>query len=835
MQYTTKALLVQVLPLRLHALVVCSLLLLALLGQVPECSAGWLTCPPQVIPWPQWGRYRPKPHRSVGCPHWGTVHWRPLCQRGQLALLRSLLLWLLTWRQGRPGMVWPAAIPWLLWLWQEIGLVWPWLSCQPEWRLLGWLLWQGQRLLLLWLAAGWLQEVGLEPLRPPSQALSLGHFCALPLGLGAVVPEPKASTVTLEQDETGYTVTLQGTFTLQVAKDDPFRQRFLAIFLSLLDDPQEERGSRRTRDGRTPCVRQQQLAAWLGVPQPDISRWLKYWLDAAWRRLLSLHTQEILTLEVQQRIVQVLARFPWWNEEQVYQHLQAQGLAVSQSQVCQAAKESGWSVLRQELRRRYDLSAAAWRPKDGWLVGQLLAQVQTLLRQLEAGARLTPEEQLNLNDLQTLCAAVGLEPPAPLKPLPWLMRVEHLLWGEWEALPEGQVCCPHCGSSHVVRKSNQPRLKWYYDAQGQLVSLEVYRYYCRNKACKHGSFTNLPPGLVLYSRYRLETHLLALQAYAWGQSKYRYVATSLGVSSMTAYRWVSAFGYELLPVAALFGVVKSSGVIGVDEKYVLVPKSDKPPSDLRRWMYVYFAVDAYTYDLLHIAIYPHNTKESALAFLLTVRGKGYHPRVVVTDLRVDYGAVIAQVFPGAVHHECLFHAQQDVREHIKEVYGSGYAQSHPEAQILQEEIYAALNARTKRTAQTHYDKVMALRQGYVEATPGSAAVFDFLTVHWPRLVNGIESELIPRTNNSTEQVIRRFDQHYQNFCGFETLETAQRYLGVFEKVYRFTPFSPDAQKRIRGQCPLELAGYDVSRLPMSSLCAGWSLAWPLMPEHVPNS
>ena len=29
---------------------------------------------------------------------------------------------------------------------------------------------------------------------------------------------------------------------------------------------------------------------------------------------------------------------------------------------------------------------------------------------------------------------------------------------------------------------------------------------------------------------------------------------------MTAYRWVSAWGYDLLPVAALFGMVKSSGV-----------------------------------------------------------------------------------------------------------------------------------------------------------------------------------------------------------------------------------------------------------------------------------
>ncbi len=45
--------------------------------------------------------------------------------------------------------------------------------------------------------------------------------------------------------------------------------------------------------------------------------------------------------------------------------------------------------------------------------------------------------------------------------------------------------------------------------------------------------------------------------------------------------------------------------------------------------------------------------------------------------------------------------------------------------------------------------------------------------------------------------------------------------------YWFTPFSQDAQPRIRGKCPLELAGYDISQVPMASLCAGRSLAWPL--------
>ena len=239
---------------------------------------------------------------------------------------------------------------------------------------------------------------------------------------------------------------------------------------------------------------------------------------------------------------------------------------------------------------------------------------------------------------------------------------------------------------------------------------------------------------------------------------------------------------------------------------------------------------------MHIAIYPYNDKESAHAFLLALRAKGYHPKVIVTDLRVDYGPLIAQVFPEAQHHQCIFHALQNVQGYFKEVYGAGYPQTHPEAEVLKRKIYRIFQARTKRTAQKRYDEVMALRERYVRETPASAVIFDFLERHWPTLVNGIESKLIPRTNNAVELVIRRFDQHYQNFCGFDTIETARLFLGVFEKIYRFTPFSQDAQPRIRGKCPLELAGYDISKAPMASLCAGLTVTWPLevARNYVPN-
>jgi transposase-like protein len=563
---------------------------------------------------------------------------------------------------------------------------------------------------------------------------------------------------------------------------------------------------------------------------------MRYWQAQDWRRLHSRKASDLLTLEVQQRVFDTWVQFPWWGAERLWKHLKAQGEEIALSDVRQVAQESGWSVLRESLRRVYAVSEQSFRPRDEWLVRQLLAQVQGLVEQLEQMGGLTPEQRVTWADLQALSAEVGLGPAPARAPLPWMLQLEHILFGHWETVADDTVRCLYCGTTNVSRKSKKPRLKRYIDEQRKERTVEVYRYYCHNPVCKYKTFTNLPPHLVPYSKWTLDHHLLALQMYEGSQGVYRCTSRWLGVSKMTVYRWVSGFGYQLLPMAALFGVVRSSGVVGIDEKYVLVPKNDKPDGDMKRWMYVYLAVDSYTYDLLHIDIYPYNTKNSAKAFLLALRAKGYHPRVVVTDLRVDYGPLIAQVFPKATHHECIFHALQEVHQHIREVYGTRYAETHPQVETLRQEIDHIFDARTKRTAQRRYYKVLSQRTTFVAQTPEAKAVFDFLERHWPKLVNAVDSRIIPTTNNATEEVIRIFTQHYKTFCGFENIASAQLYLGVFEKVYRFTPFSDDAQKRIRGKCPLELAGYDVHRLPMTQLFRGLALQWPdsAFRELVPN-
>jgi hypothetical protein len=602
---------------RMHGLVVISCLVLGLLGQMPESRGGWVSGSGQMggpVAMGQWVRRRRQMgkremHGVCGDRKWAAEAWRT-------AAVRSLALWALWQGSGEWGPMWVIGLPWLVWLWQWGGRRGRGWQAEPEWRGLGWLLWQGQRLALL-SYLGLAVSHGLRAGLGNVEALGteLGG-APLAMGLGCVVSGGEERWVRVERQREGrYRVELCGHFEMEVADDDPFRSRMLMLFLRQLEEVGPKRRGGRTQDGRAPFVRQVQIAEWFDMPQPNVSRIEGYWLAADWANLLSLKTAEVLTQELRERIVGVFVAFPWWRMERVYAYLrQREGVAVGYDQVRQAARESGWRQLRDGLQKRYHWTAEDFRPRDDWLVNQLLKTVELLLARLEEGSGLRSEEHVQLSEVQTLVAECGFQVEPPLKTLPWLLRVERVVFGQWQAVDDGQVQCIYCGSTHVVRKSNQPRYKKYYDAQGELQQVAVYRYYCRNQACDKGSFTNLPPGLVPYSRYSTETRLLAVQMYAWGYSTYRRTGHALGITSMSVYRWVSAWGYELSPVAALFGVVRSSGVVGVDEKYVLVPKNDKPPGDMRRWMYVYLAVDVYTYDLLHIAIYAHNDKPNALAF-----------------------------------------------------------------------------------------------------------------------------------------------------------------------------------------------------------------------------
>jgi len=610
-----------------------------------------------------------------------------------------------------------VSLPLLRWLLDSTAMAWPrWgqsCPCRVTRQTLAYLYTLAVLSLGMTILGSWLGGPMLL-----SAALLAGHRRPKPHVTGGILADGT------------YEVVLGDQFVIRHKPVDEFDRRL--FLLSLRDIHLVDRPS------KWPFVCQVWLATWFGTLQELISRWEDYRAAGDWQRLMSRRDGPLLPLEHQQLLIQIWARHLWWSLDEVTAQVRAQGLDLCPSAVEQLGRASGLLLVRRVLRERFQLGPDLLCPKDEWLVQGLFALLDQLYTRLAAGERLAPPEVLDLADVQALRDELGLGTGRDLETaLPWGYRLQQVLCGDWERVDAGTVQCPHCGSDQVRRKSRKARPKRYYDAQGQVQTVDAYRYYCQNPVCPYQTFTNLPPDLLPYSPWRVDLHVLALQAYEIGRGSYRRVAGAVGVSGATAYRWVGQFGGQLLPVAALFGVVQSSGVVGVDEKWVQVPTNAKPEGKHKKWMYVYVAVDVYTYDLLHIAIYPYVGSDPARAFLLALKAKGYQPQVLVTDLNQDYAAVIAAVFPQAEHHECVFHALQAWHRQIREVYGKDYQERHPEAVVLQERIDQIFRAKTKRTAQRRYDRVLALQDAYVAQTPAVVAIFASLERHWPKLVNAI--------------------------------------------------------------------------------------------------
>ncbi len=863
---------------RFHLIGIFHFILMALIGQPLEISRGLVAYPPRAVEIQCPFGKRGKKHQNKTKTNRWLYFWAGreyFCRTWYLVFLQSLLVCMLYTFCIRHNVlfpVWVISLPLVKWLLMGISATCPWIGHQPEIRFLCWSIEKIRWLSLIILFGCTVYQLFCDPAyasmyetqNPDLKIISIENIFTSKIQICLYLSFIFTSIVILRSNpniamstnnesdcqpveiikvEEGYQIRFMEGFNLTVTKSNPFEFRMIIIFLRKLENVQQRFNSRATRDGRRPMLTQAKLAECFDISQPEISQWEKLWLEEDWAGLLSMHSPEVLTMELRNQIVDTMGCFPWWSRKQIYQHLNKHGVKVTYAQINQAAQESGWNKLKKTLSRFFVISPDCIRPRDEWVSRELVGQIKTLLEKIEIGENLTAEEQLKVSHLQTVCAENDLTPQSEPFVAPWAQKVKWVLFAAGATMDkEDQIRCTYCGSTNVRIKSRQGREKRYLDESGRSKTVTLYRYYCCNSQCKYGSFSSMPLGLLPNSPYPLQVHLQAIEMYAWARSSYRRTAQALGVKSSRVYCWISAFGDDLLPIAAMFGVVKSSGVVGIDEKWVQVPEKNPRGSGQsekyksRRWMYVYLAIDVYTYDLLHIAIYAQNTSISTTAFLLALRIKGYRPRVIVTDLRQEYGPAIKNVFPNTIHHECIFHAMQWIHKQLKAVYGRKYILFCPEAVALKEKIDFIFNAKTQRTAEKRYTQVMELEQHYIKEEPEVSCIFDTLKKHWPTLVNGIESTIIPRTNNAVERIIGRFDQHYQNFRGFDSIESAKIYLGVFEKVYRFTPFTDDAQPRIRGKCPLELAGYDISNLNMSKICRGWALNWPIDydKEVVPN-
>lgn len=640
--------------------------------------------------------------------------------------------------------------------------------------------------------------------------------------------EAEVTITTLAADEAHplghYQVTLRGTFTLTWTPRDSFERWILILFLRKL----HQAGVCR------PFLTQYQIATAFDCFQRQISRWEMLVREHGWHILSDRYRHQRYSAlpdpEMSRQILAIWVPAFWLSAWDVRERLIARGVIPDRSALTidwlhKLAHHTGFAQIRQILLDRFQLQDGHLFAKEHWWLNELLALNNRLLDKLERGEKMMPQELVDVESLRLNTMPKNVDAASPSL----ATALHSVLFESAIDASNEPVRCAYCGSDHTAPKSKKPRLKTVIDPlTGQKRQINVFRYYCHNPDCAYKSFTHFPPGVLPHSPHPLQTRLIAVEVYEVLLSTYRRSARMFSISSATLYRWLISLCPVATALAAYLGVVRTSGIVGIDDKWLKVCSPSKvPPHGKRRravWRYAYFAIDIYSYDILALEIYPQHNDHAVHLLLLELKAKGIYPRVVVSDLDPAYGRMLPKVFPKAIHHECIFHAIQNSFKQLTTVYGRYYAETNPQAAALHDAVTHLFHANTQKTIRKRFHTLMALRAEYVAQTPAVACVFDSLQRHFPKLVNAIENPLIPRTNNATELVIRRFDQHYQSMCGLDSLESARLYLPVFEFVYRLTPFADDNQtKRIRGKSPLQLAGYDLDATPIAQFFAQFKL------------
>lgn len=380
---------------------------------------------------------------------------------------------------------------------------------------------------------------------------------------------------------------------------------------------------------------------------------------------------------------------------------------------------------------------------------------------------------------------------------------------------DGKICCPNCGSFDTAPKSKIPQAQVApVPKTGKSEAVQTFRFYCKNPDCGLQSFTATPDGSHIMQEARYAQACFMLRLVMTLRGSYHAVAQLLGVSKSTVFDQLTLISEMATHWHEILGQVRFSGTLCIDEKYVKIAALRKTKGN-RPFAYLFFAVAPFTYDLLHIEIYPTRDNDAIVAFLTALKAKNIYPETIMTDLLSGYSSAIKQVYGRSVTIcKCHFHFLQNIYKHMNDQFGK---KDVPEiAETLQQEIFDVVNANAKKTIRKRHQELLQKKEQYLAQEPKLLPMFNCLDSYIPHLLRVVENERVwISTNNACELVIRHFNQRYKLMDGFDTLDTARRHASLFQIVHRFTPLTDDAQDaNKRGRAPLQLAGYRIEHMPI---------------------
>jgi transposase-like protein len=297
----------------------------------------------------------------------------------------------------------------------------------------------------------------------------------------------------------------------------------------------------------------------------------------------------------------------------------------------------------------------------------------------------------------------------------------------------------------------------------------------------------------------------AVRLYIQGLSSYRVLASMLeqrlgrSVSRFTLNSWVSELGAEAKTPLEVSMELRPTwgGVLGIDGKVIFVRAA-------RHCLLV--GVDHPTQDIVHALVVNVEAADELVRLATEARLDAGHPLSgLVADLGPGFVQAHRNHFGDTPFQACRVHFDRRLDSDIPKSKWSAKAPLYAELKarvraVLYAPTYdescrllsALILERARFKGIGKYDTIRTLERN-----------FDVYTAHH-------HMPGLPADNNVTENVIKQLNKKLRLMEGFESLESAERYVRLLVGCYRFKRFTDSCRRPDNGKAPLELAGVDLA-------------------------
>jgi transposase-like protein len=255
-----------------------------------------------------------------------------------------------------------------------------------------------------------------------------------------------------------------------------------------------------------------------------------------------------------------------------------------------------------------------------------------------------------------------------------------------------------------------------------------------------------------------------------------------------------------------------SGVLGVDGKAIWTSGKERV---------LIIAVDQGTRDVVHMLVSPvERPSEFHQVIHECVAVAGYPLRGLICDAIQGFTQLWRDYLAAVPLQLCRAHFDRRLDFYMPTGKMTPKTSTRIRARIeLKERVRAVLYAPDEIQARRLFEALRGDQHRYVQAMTYRGNPIASLQRDWRHYMAHHRFDGVPADNNITENVIKQLGRKLAAMEGFQSLDSAERFLRLLIAGYRFRRFT-DAGPTTNGRSPLQLAGIDLTETDWLTLVLG---------------